>query len=73
MVEFSVLIMANTRDWSKFTGLEEFRESMNLLPIIEAIVKCLRCLKEFKSADKVNIRICKDCKEINTDKMEMYG
>ncbi len=47
----------------EFTGsIDEFRESVGLSVSVQAIINCLRCCKDFRSIDKINIRLCRDCR-----------
>jgi len=47
-------------------GMDEFRKSLGLSPIVKAKVKCLGCSKEFISQDVKKNRMCGQCK--NSDR-----
>ena len=48
------------------------RQRCGLPKLNPAIVRCLKCDKEFKSWDKKQNRICRDCREQNSKQYEGF-
>jgi len=55
------------RDSVVTRDVHRLRQSMGLPPIREGNIKCLRCKKEFHSADIKNKKMCDDCSHVGID------